>query len=216
MADMLTHEVLYRSKKIVDRRSKVAVLICGAGALGSRLLDTLVCQGYKPTVVDCDKIKRHNLGNQNYGQTDIGKKKATQAANNIYRRFEVKVEGIDKKVTAANALSLIKGRELVVDVFDNAESRQVLVDACYQAGISCVHAGMSNDGFAEIEWDANYHPHPAPAAMGNEPCEYPLAVNLVQFTVAILAEVINGYVDRLEKRSIHFTLKDMHVHRVNV
>ena len=211
--DILTHEMMYRGRKTVEQRSKTAILVCGAGALGSRLLDLLACQGYAPSIVDFDKVERHNLGNQHFSPSDIGKMKATQAANNVFRRLGTKVTAIDKKVTAENVSKIIRGQHLVVDVFDNAESRQLIVDACRESDIAAIHGGMGSS-FAEVEWNENYHPHAVPVD-ANAPCEYPLAVNLVLFTVSILAEVINGYVDRKEKRSIHFTLKDMHIDRVD-
>lgn len=214
MADILTHEALYRGRGYLERRAKKRILVCGAGALGSRLVDALACQGYVPDVVDFDKVDLHNYGNQLFGPADRGKLKATQCANNTYRRLGVKVGAIDKKVTAENAGKIVKGYDLVVDVFDSAESRQLLVDACKAANITCLHAGMSGDGFAEIEWNENYRTHGDQPAVGDAPCEYPLALNLVLFTVAIASEVINSFVDDGQKRSIQFTLRDMHVDRV--
>lgn len=215
MSEPITHESLYRGRGFVTRRGKTKILVAGAGALGSRLVDSLCCQGYVPDVLDYDRVDRENLWTQNFGPPDIGKLKATQVAFNTFRRLGIKIQNVDKRLTAENADQIVKKYELVVDVFDNAASRQLLVDACRQANVQCLHSGMSGDGFAEIEWNENYHTHPDVAPTGNAPCEYPLALNLVLFSVAITSEVINSFVDDGIKRSIQFTLKDMHVDRVS-
>lgn len=183
----------------------------GAGALGSRLLDILACQGYYPTIVDCDKVERHNLGNQNFSPSDIGKLKAVQAANNVYRRLGVSVQSIAKKVTEDNVDKIVSDKHLVVDMFDNIESRTLVKQACKRLNVPCLHCAMSHDGFSEVEW-SDFYPIEKFTSVerDDEPCEYPLAVNLVLFTVSFASEVINEFVDNGIKKSVQFTLRDMH------
>lgn len=214
MADILTHEEKYRGQQIMKKRSAAKIVIMGAGALGSRLLDALVCQGYIPAIVDFDKVERHNLGNQLYGPPDVGKLKATQSANNTYRRLGVKCDSVAKKVTKENVSNIIKGYDLVIDAFDNLESRILLKTTCWKASIPCLHCAMSHDGFGEASWSESYPVEKfTDQRRENDPCEYPLAVNLVLFTVAFAAETINNFVDEGKKESIQFTLKDMRSHK---
>jgi hypothetical protein len=164
-------------------------------------------------VVDFDRVQAENFGTQDFGQRDVGRKKAPQVVNNLYVRLGVKLTAIDRKVTASTVDRMIRGAGLVVDCFDNHESRQLLQDACRKADIPCLHLGMSGDGFAEIEWNERYHSHPTPnqpAEDEENPCEYPLAANLVHLTVGLAAEVINKFVDDGVKQSVQFTLKDFH------
>lgn len=215
LADHLAHESRFRGAEALQRRATFPITICGCGALGSWLLDLLVRQGYHAaTIIDRERVDKANYGTQNYGQRDTGRMKASISANNLYMRLGVKVVAVDDEVKPTNVQRLIKGSGLVIDLFDNPESRNLLRDACKTAGIPCLHAGMSGDGFAEVEWNENYTAHPNPPAAGNEPCDYPLAANLVHFTVGLVAEVVNRFVDTGVKQSVHFTLKDMHVHTV--
>ena len=210
----LGHESEYRGEAVVAKRADTPVVMMGAGALGSKLVNLMATQGYtQQTVVDYDRVEAENFGTQDYGQRDVGRKKASQVVNNLYVRLGVKLTAIDRKVTDATVLRIIRGAGLVIDCFDNHESRELLQKACRETGVSCLHVGMSGDGFAEIKWNEVYHSHPTPtqpAADDKNPCEYPLAANLVHLTVGLAAEVINKFVDDGLKQSVEFTLKDFH------
>lgn len=212
----LVHESAYRGEPVIQQRSKVSVLVLGSGALGSWLLDLLARQGYtRLTVLDFDRVERKNFGTQNFGKADIGRMKATIAANNLVVRLGVQCKAIAEKLTASNARKILNdGFGLVIDAFDNHESREIVKETCVKLGVPCLHCGMSGDGFAEIEWNENYISRPAAPVLdaSGEPCEYPLASNLVSFTVALAAEAVNSFVDNGIKRSVHFTLRDLHCH----
>ena len=211
MDSYLDHETRYRGEGTVQKRASVRILICGVGALGSRLLDSLIRQGYSSvTVLDKDRVDRDNLGTQNYGLDDVGRMKATQCSIQSFRRLKIKVGVVEKELTPSNASKLLKGFDLVIDMFDNAKSRNLVRDTCKALGTECLHVGMSGDGFAEIEWNAYYTAYEAPVDE-DTPCEYPLAANLVYISVALASEIVNGFVDEGQKRSIQFTLKDMNV-----
>lgn len=207
----LVHESEYRGEEIVAARGSAKIICCGAGAIGSNLLDLLAVQGYHALVViDKDRVESGNLGTQAYTPADAGRMKASQLSAFIFRKLKVKVEAIDTELKSSNVKKLLSGAKLVIDAFDNACSRNLVQDFCKKSSIPCLHIGMSVDGFAEIEWNENYHAHEPPPGE-HAPCDYPLAVNLVKFTVAMAAEVINSFIDYGKKRAIHFTLKDMRV-----
>jgi hypothetical protein len=214
MNEHLGHENEYRGEAVVTKRGDTLIVMMGAGALGSKLVGLLATQGYtQQTVIDFDRVEAKNYGTQDFGRRDVGRMKASQVVNNLYVRIGVKLTSMEKKVTASNVDRMVRGAGLVVDCFDNHESRQLLQDACKKANVPCLHLGMSGDGFAEIEWNENYRSHPTPnqpQADEENPCEYPLAANLVHLTVGLAAEVINKFVDDGVKQSVQFTLKDFH------
>lgn len=216
--DPLGHEKSFRGDTTVNKRSKLGIVVMGVGSLGSWLTDLLVRQGYyKIKVVDMDRVEGKNYGTQNYGSKDLGKMKAIATANNIYMRLGNQVDHFDRKVTKDNVNKLIEGYDLVIDCFDNVESRLILKNACKAKNMACLHVGMSTDGFSEIEWNETYNVnenYKAPVLAENEPCDYPLASNLVHITVGLAAEIVNRYVDDNRKDIIHFTVKDLHVHSV--
>ena len=212
MPDFVQHEELYRGQDIVANRSNKHIVVFGVGALGSWIIDLLVRQGYNNlTVVDFDRVEQSNCGTQNYGLRDVGRKKSTITATNVYLKFGVKIEAIDKKITHDNVNSIVKNANLLIDVFDNPESRQVIKNVATKFKIPCLHAGMSANGFAQIEWNETYQIYYSALTNENQPCEYPLAANLVHITSSIVAEIINKFVDHGIKKSVHFTLNDLKV-----
>ena len=209
MADYLEHESLYRGEDAVSGRDNVRILICGVGALGSWLVDLLARQGYNSlTVIDFDKVENANFGTQNYGKEDVGRLKAVQIKNNIFRRLRVSVDHKTKRLTADN-VKQVAGYDLVLDLFDNAESRQLLQNACNEHKVECLHAGLGSMGFFEIKWNDCYEVPIIKEADVDVPCEYPMASNLVMMCVAALAEVVNRYVDKDQKENFEFWLNSM-------
>jgi molybdopterin/thiamine biosynthesis adenylyltransferase len=208
--EYLAHEIEYRNAAVLQKRSSVDIRVLGAGALGSWLVDWLSRQGYHClTVVDFDKVERGNLGTQNFDSGDIGKKKAVQIATRIFRRISVKVNPIDKRLDGTNMKRVLEPASLVIDVFDNVESREIVRKFCADNQIECLHAGLSELGFCEILWNERYHVNPAPPADPDGPCDYALATNLVIAASSLCAEVINQFVDMGKKIDIEFWLNNL-------
>lgn len=215
VAEHLVHESEFRGESVVTNRAAKRLVFCGAGALGSKLLNLLVSQGYQNIlVVDKDRVEQGNFGTQDYGLMDIGRMKAAQCKINIFKRFKIGIEAVDAELTTGNIRKTLRGADLVLDLFDNAPSRSMVKVFCGEEKIECLHVGMSDDGFAEIEWNKDYTCRPAPIENNEAPCDYPLASNLVALTVGLAAEVINRYIDTGVKKSVHFTIKDLHVHQL--
>ena len=211
MNEFLAHEIAYRGNELViENRASKQIKILGAGALGSWLTDLLARQGYQGlTVVDFDKVERGNFGTQNYGSLDVGRSKASQLAHNVIRRLGVRVVPITKRVTDVNINSVIGGADLVIDLFDNVESRRVVKEACTKKSISCLHGGLGSVGYFEAKWNEGYfipdkNPNPT-----DIPCDYPLASNLVMLCVGAIAEVVNRFFDEQKKLGIEFWLESM-------
>ena len=77
MAGKHHHENLYRGPDALSKLAAVRVTLCGAGALGSNLADTLARQGFRRLrVIDRDRVEEHNVGTQTYGENDVGAWKA--------------------------------------------------------------------------------------------------------------------------------------------
>ncbi len=207
----LQHETLYRGEKALQRRKKARVLLCGGGALGSWLADLLARQGYENlTVLDKDKVEEANFGTQCFGKQDAGRPKSAMIKFNTWRRLGIKVTDIHKELTATNAKKELSNFDLVVDVFDNVPSRQLIRQTCLDRKIPCLHSGLAAIGYFGITWNERYVEREPPAdADPDGPCEYPLAANLVILCVGATAEVINRFIDSRERRDVGFWLKSM-------
>lgn len=204
----LTHESLFRGEDRLLARGDKKILVLGCGALGSWLGDLLARQGYNSlTVLDFDRVEEANFGTQCFGKGDLGRPKSAQCAANIFRRIGVKVIPINKKITQGTVKTL-KGYDLVIDLFDNWESRGIVQDFCAKQRIACVHAGLAAMGFLQISWNETFEIGPTVAVdESGAPCEYPMASNLVYMCVAIVAEVINRFVDEGKKVDMEMWLK---------
>jgi molybdopterin/thiamine biosynthesis adenylyltransferase len=188
-------------------------VLCGAGALGSHLADSLVRQGFGPLrVIDRDRIEEHNVSTQLYGQADVGGWKVEVLRNRLFRAVGVEVEAVAKELTERNARILLKGAGLVVDTFDNSDARRLVQDACRALPVPCLHVGLFAD-YAEVVWDESYR---VPADVAGEVCDYPLARNLVLLAVVVAAETLVRFVLEGARSNWSATLRDFAVRPLEV
>jgi molybdopterin/thiamine biosynthesis adenylyltransferase len=214
MVGKYVHEERYRGAAAVAKLAKVRLVLCGAGALGSHLADNLARQGFTSIrVIDHDRVEQHNVGTQLYGDSDVGVWKVEALRNRLFRGCGVEVDGVRKELVAANARTLLKDVDLVLDTFDNSASRRLVQETCRAEGLTCLHAGMFED-YCEVIWDEQYRvPNDAPA--GVDVCEYPLARNLVMLTVTIASEAVMSFAIDGKRPSWSATLRDFAVRAVS-
>ncbi len=204
----LYHEELHRTPELMARLRETAITICGAGALGANIAETLARSGAaRLRVIDRDRVEERNLSTQPYYRSDIGAQKAKILANALYRALSVSVDAQARELTAANAAALLRGSALVIDTFDNSASRRAVQDHCAAASIPCLHVGLA-DGYAEVIWNEHYR---VPSAARNDVCDYPLARNLVLLAVAVAGETVFAFLADGERREHTLTLGDLAV-----
>ncbi len=112
------------------------VLIVGAGGLGSPLLMYLAAAGVGTIgIVDDDKVTLDNLQRQIAHDTSrVGDAKVASARAAVrLLNPHVKIEAVEARLDAANALKLVSSYDIVADGSDNAETRYLVSDACYLA-----------------------------------------------------------------------------------
>jgi adenylyltransferase/sulfurtransferase len=128
------------------RMAEGRVLICGCGALGSGLANTLVRSGVGHVrVVDRDVVELSNLHRQSlFDEADVasGRPKAVAAAEKLRGvNSSVEVEAIVAHVDAGNIEALCAGVDVIVDGTDNFETRYLLNDAALHWNIPWVFGG---------------------------------------------------------------------------
>ena len=203
------HEQLYRTPEVMTRLCGFPVAVCGAGALGANIVESLARMGFKRLrVVDRDRIEERNLSTQPYYRADAGAHKARVLANALYRALGVEVDARSVELTEANAAKLLTGSALVVDAFDNSASRRVLKEYAEGADVPCLHAGLAAGDYAEVIWNEIYR---VPSPAQDDVCDYPLARNLATLTVAVACESIVEFVATGARRSHTITLRDFAV-----
>lgn len=201
-------EALYRTPDAMARLKGRLVVVCGAGALGANLAESLArCGVDRLRVIDRDRIEEHNLSTQPYSTDDVGAFKAEVLSYHLYRAVGVEAEYEIKEMTMANAVKLIKDSALVVDCFDNSASRRLLHEATRALSLPCLHAGMA-DACGEVLWNEQYR---VPSDRGDDVCDYPLARNLVTLTATVLSETVLRYLMAGERTNWTITLGDLRV-----
>jgi molybdopterin/thiamine biosynthesis adenylyltransferase len=212
MASKFHHEQLYRQADLAAKLSH-KITVCGGGALGSNLVDTLTRQGFSNIrVIDKDRIETHNLNTQIWSEADVGALKTEALKNKVFRNVGVELDTISKELTSDNAAKFIRHSALVIDCFDNAAARTYLQRAVRKDNIECLHGGMNAD-YGEVIWDPVYK---VPRDVAGDVCDYPLARNLVMLVVAIMAEEIVDWClgDSPRYHNWSVTLKDLAIRRM--
>jgi molybdopterin/thiamine biosynthesis adenylyltransferase len=204
------HEQLYRSEATMHKAKNFFITICGAGALGANLCENLARSGFgQLRIIDKDRIEERNLSTQPYFRTDVGAQKAKILANNLYRALGIKIDSKTEELTGSNVGKLLTGSQLVVDVFDNSKSRQIVKDFCMENNLDCLHVGLAGS-YAEVIWNEYYR---VPSPNQDDICDYPLARNLVMLAVAVTSENIISFIDKKSKENFTITLADFAIHR---
>src|SRR5450432_4044925 len=121
------------------------VLIVGAGGLGSPLALYLAAAGIGTLgLVDDDRVDLSNLQRQVlYGTADVGKSKTDAAAERLAQANpHVRVVRIPERLSAGNALEIVRDYDVVVDGTDNFPTRYLVNDACVLAGKPNVYGSI--------------------------------------------------------------------------
>ena len=127
--------------------------IAGAGGLGSNCAMHLVRAGMKRLVIaDFDVVSESNLNRQFFFRNQLAQKKVVALGRNL-RLIEPKLDLTlyDVKITPENARRIFALCDIVVEAFDSAEQKSMLLSALLPTGKRIVSAsglagwGRSND-----------------------------------------------------------------------
>jgi molybdopterin-synthase adenylyltransferase len=183
------------------------LVFCGVGALGSTA--AVLCRNLEPTLVfiDFDRVESKNLLAQAFVKQSLGKNKAEALKLQLLNFYGVKAEAFGVRLTFGNVEQLCGAADLIVDCFDNAQSRAVLSAFARSKGKPLVHAAVSGDGtFGLVRWDERFSPD-AEDTEGQATCEGGEHLPLIGQLAAALARVIQDYVKGGEKRDCMVGLK---------
>jgi len=111
------------------RRSSVG--IAGAGGLGSNVAVALARAGVGRLVIaDFDRIEPSNLNRQQYFLDQVGERKVVALRENLlavnpYSLYEIH----DVRITRRNAATVFARVDVLVEAFDKAEAKEMLIEA---------------------------------------------------------------------------------------
>ena len=129
-----------------ERLSSSRAVVCGCGALGSVLADTLVRAGVGfVRLVDRDRVELSNLPRQTlFTEEDVAqaRPKAEAAAEKLRQvNSDVTLEPIVAEIDAGNVERLCAGVDVIVDGTDNFPTRRLINRASIRLGIPWVFGG---------------------------------------------------------------------------
>lgn len=122
-----------------------AVLVIGAGGLGSAVIAYLAAAGIgRIGIIDHDHVELSNLQRQIIHEDgDIGRLKVESAADRISElNPHCAVDIYPRRLVAENAASIIARYTIVADGCDNFTTRLIVNAACMQSGIPLVSAAV--------------------------------------------------------------------------
>ncbi len=129
-----------------NRLKNSTVLVVGAGGLGSPVLQYLNAAGVgEIKVVDFDKVNLPNLQRQViFNDADLGLSKVESVKANLLKQnpnTEISIH--DFPLNEANAVSLVKNCDVVVDGTDSFKVRKIVNRTCMQNNIPLVFGAIS-------------------------------------------------------------------------
>ena len=186
------------------------IVICGIGAAGANVFMNLLYAypNVSFTVVDFDKIEDRNVspGTQPYTKTDINRPK-TQALQRIAQQAKQKrIEVVNKKLASVKDVeALVKDAKttLIVDAFDNAESRNLFLKLAKKYNV--LHVGFSAILSGEAAWNEIYEPMTASKSDGDiDVCEMAIARPFIMSLTGMASIVIAQFMESGEKVNMYF------------
>jgi hypothetical protein len=186
------------------------ITLCGAGALGGNLAETLARMGFtRLRVIDRDRVELRNLSTQPYLRAEVGAPKARALAHLLYRAVQARVEPVVAELTAANAATLLAGSALVVDAFDNQAARAAVSAHTREHAVPCLHIGVGADGlYGNGIWEPGYQ---VPRSAPGDPCDYPLTGPLAVMIAALAARAIVDHLATGTTSGFELTWRDLQV-----
>jgi sulfur carrier protein ThiS adenylyltransferase len=123
-------------KDYLDKVSKARVGLAGAGGLGSNCALNLVRSGLKKlTIIDFDIIIPSNLDRQFYFLDQVGLNKVEALKINLLRvNLDLEIKAVVKKIDKGNIKALFSDCDIVVECFDRAEDKKMLVEELVGSG----------------------------------------------------------------------------------
>ena len=117
-------------KELQQAFSSATVAICGLGGLGSNIAIALARAGIgKLILIDFDRVDITNLHRQQYKADQIGRYKTEALADNLREIAPyIELETHTERITEDNAITLLKGADIICEAFDDAECKAMFTN----------------------------------------------------------------------------------------
>ena len=187
------------------------IVVFGLGAAGANFLQHMAYAhpAMKFAGVDFDVVEQRNYeaGTQPYTKGDLNRTKV-QAMQRILGTNRTAMRGHTVKILSSEQLSGIGGvpsSSLLVDAFDNAESRNLFLAL---KGIhNVLHIGFSPSMTGEAVWAESYSEMTPDKTGSFDVCQMNVARPFIHALTAIAALVATEFIETGSKRNAYFDSK---------
>ena len=143
----------FLNKELLEKIAAIKIGIAGVGGLGSNCAFNLVRSGFmKFSLIDYDFVSISNLNRQFYFADQVGQPKVYALKDNLLRINPcLELELHQVKLTKENIKNYFNDCQVVVEAFDSAEGKSMLVAAYINTGRLIVSAsGLAGWGDSDM------------------------------------------------------------------
>ncbi len=176
--------------------------IAGVGGIGSNVAMHLVRAGVTSfRIVDFDRVDPSNLNRQFYFAHQVGHPKVQMLVENLRAiRPEVEIDAREAYIDETNILPLFEDCDCVVEGFDKAECKVLLLKTFWNSGKYLVSAnGVAGN---DVEIIRIYRPKPTIAIVGDftsDVADHSLSSAKVGAVAAMMASIVLDWAQVFQK-----------------
>jgi len=186
------------------------IIVFGVGAAGSNTLMHLVYAypDVRFTVVDDDIVEDRNIfpGTQPYEKSDIRRPKVQALQRIVVMAKKIRINAIKQRIYSSNDIrNLVDNPEgtLIIDAFDNAESRNFFCDLDERYNV--IHIGFSAALTGEAVWNEGYdRMESSEGDAAIDVCEMSLARPFIFALCAQASMAISKFIEKGEKVNFYY------------
>lgn len=172
------------------------IILCGCGALGSRLALELCNLQEEWVLIDDDQVEIENIGTSAFYRQHIGQDKAVALAELMWRKNRVIAKPQVKELQSP----LDSKEGLILDCFDNPYSRLLTISPKTHT----LHIGVGEGEVGSVIWDKDYTKPSLDYERGNNPvCTHELGDLIIRLTVAVAVYSIRKFLNGEVKQSYY-------------
>ena len=149
--EMIAALVERQGAENVQKLQAATVAVCGLGGLGSNVAIALARAGVgKLILIDFDCVDVTNLHRQQYKASQVGMAKAVALPENLREIAPyIELESHQVRITEENVMELVGRADVVVEAFDNAEAKAMLVNAVLEHNAEVASAMAAGEDCAD-------------------------------------------------------------------
>lgn len=190
------------------------LIFCGVGALGSTT--ALFCRNLNAhlSFIDFDRVESKNLSAQAFVKQSLGKNKAQALKVQLFNFYGLKSEAFAVRLVKQNIQTLLSKADLLVDCFDNAQSRQLLMDYAQRQSIPLVHGAISAAGdFGLVRW-CDHFSIDKEDKPGQATCEGGEHLPMIGLISTALAQAIQVFIN--ETRQVNYMVNSQGIQKLQL